>query len=68
VTRGREVEVRKRPAGEWVAAVESGFVSTLQLIPPEELRAGLDRFVATHPDRSRIVRYRLLFDWLRTRK
>jgi len=68
VTREREIEVRERPAGEWIEAVESGFVSTLQLLTPEELRAGVEEFEAIHPDRSTIVRYRLLFDVLRTRK
>ncbi len=68
VTRGREVEVRERTAGEWLDAVAAGFVSTLQLIPPDEFRAGRERFAAAYPDPAEMVRYRLDFDWLRTRK
>ncbi len=68
VTRGREVEVPERRAGEWLEAVDAGFVSTLQLVPAEELQAGRERFVAAYPDPREVVRYRLDFDWLRTRK
>ncbi|MGD2051448.1 MAG: class I SAM-dependent methyltransferase [Acidimicrobiia bacterium] len=68
VDRGTETEVRERSAAAWLAAVDAGFVSTLQLIPAEELRAGRERFVAAHPDPAEVVRYRLDFDWLRTRK
>ncbi len=68
VSRGREVEVSERSAGEWLEAVAAGFVSTLQLISPEELQAGRERFTAAYPDPAERVRYRLDFDWLRTRK
>jgi SAM-dependent methyltransferase len=57
VERTSEVEVRTRPAGEWAAAVEAGFVSTLQLVPPDELASGLAAFRNQHPDPHHLVRY-----------
>ncbi len=48
-------ETTRRPAGEWVAAVRAGFVSTLHLLPPEELAEGLERFVAAHPDPDEVL-------------
>lgn len=48
-------ETSRRPAGEWVAAVQAGFVSTLHLLPPEEVAAGLERFVAAHPDPDEVL-------------
>ncbi len=56
-----EVEWVVTSAGAWTAAVENGFVSTLQLVPPDELQAGLDAFWAAHPDPGQRVRYRRYF-------
>ncbi len=44
-------------AADWVAAVEAGFVSTLQLLSTEEVAAGLARFRERYPDPDQIVRY-----------
>lgn len=63
----REVETSEHPeeavrrAGDWAAAVEGGFVSTLQLLPPGELEAGLARFRGRHPDPNEALRYRLRY-------
>ncbi len=64
VERGTEIEHVERTAGEWVAAVEHRFVSTLQLVPPAELEAGLAAFRAAHPDPEQEVRYRRFFGFL----
>jgi ubiquinone/menaquinone biosynthesis C-methylase UbiE len=61
---GKEVETKTRAAGEWRAAVMAGFVSTLQLIPDEELTSGLAAFDATYPDPTQSVEYALVFDWI----
>jgi ubiquinone/menaquinone biosynthesis C-methylase UbiE/Icc-related predicted phosphoesterase len=53
------VQQIERRAGDWTAAVEAGFVSTLQLIPPDEVAAGLVRFRERYPDPDEIVRYQL---------
>jgi ubiquinone/menaquinone biosynthesis C-methylase UbiE len=54
-------EERHWAAGEWRNAVEAGFVSTLQVLPPGELDAGLRRFDAAHPDPEETVVYTLGF-------
>jgi hypothetical protein len=64
---GRCTERVERTAGSWRAAVEAGFVSTLQMIPAEELAAGLERFDATHPDPAEVIGYDLRFSWVRAR-
>lgn len=64
VETGREIEVKTRPAGEWAAAVEAGFVSTLQLLTPDELATGLDAFRSAHPDPSAMVEYSMYWTWL----
>ncbi len=48
-------------AGEWEAAVRARFVSTLQLIPDDEIERGLGDFRAAHPDPSMRYRYTLRF-------
>lgn len=53
------VEPVRRTAGSWLAAVRAGFVSTLQLIDPAELEAGLAAFTAAHPDPDAAVDYTL---------
>lgn len=62
---GKEVEHKTRPAGEWRAAVAAGFVSTLQLIPADELANGLGLFDTAYPDPTESVQYDLTFDWIR---
>lgn len=68
VEAGTEFEVVERAAGEWVAAVRAGFVSTLQLVSERELDVGLTAFTAAHPDPHQIVTYRLMWDWIRARR
>jgi hypothetical protein len=51
----------ERTAGEWREAVEAGFVSTLQLLPPGELAAGLQRFGSAHPDLDQTIAYDLQY-------
>lgn len=57
VERSQRLVTRTRRAGEWAAAVRAGFVSTLQLVPPGEVEAGLARFAADHPDPDREITY-----------
>ena len=54
-----EVEDTIRPAGEWVEAVKAGFVSTLQLVPPDEMAAGLAAFSRKYPDPSQTIVYEM---------
>ncbi len=68
VESGKEVEPKAAAAGQWRRAVEAGFVSTLQLVPPAELRDGLARFAAAYPDGEEVVEYVLTFDWIRAKK
>ncbi len=64
-TLGCRVGVASRPeavwrrAGDWVAAVRAGFVSTLQLLAAEEIEAGLRRFRREHPRDDEVVTYEL---------
>ncbi|MGI9666622.1 MAG: methyltransferase domain-containing protein [Acidimicrobiia bacterium] len=64
---GAQVHTEHRPenvergSGDWVTAVENRFVSTLQLVPEAELRAGLDEFQAVYPDPDAVYRYTLDF-------
>ena len=64
VTVGHVVEPRMRRAGEWVRAVEAGFVSTLQFVPAAELAAGLAAFRRVHPDPDETIEYELRWTWL----
>ncbi|HUG74853.1 MAG TPA: methyltransferase domain-containing protein [Acidimicrobiia bacterium] len=48
-----------RPAGAWMSAVRAGFVSTLHLVPAEEIEAGLVAFGSQHPDPSESIEYDL---------
>lgn len=59
VSRVDSVTPIERRAGEWARAVEAGFVSTLQLVPPEELAAGLEWFRREHPDPDERLSYEL---------
>lgn len=56
-----EDEVKRRKVGDWKAAVEAGFVSTLQLVDPAELAGGLRRFTEQHPDPEGEVEYVMEF-------
>ena len=59
VTQVAETETVSRRAGEWTAAVRAGFISTLQLLDPAEVEAGLARFQDEHPDPNEVLHYRL---------
>jgi hypothetical protein len=61
---GSEIGFVRRRAGEWAAAVEAGFVSTLQLVPPPELEAGLRAFREVYPDPDQLVEYEMRWTWL----
>ena len=50
-----------RTASDWRRAVEAGFVSTLQVVPGEEIETGLRRFDDAHPDPEGLLEYELLF-------
>lgn len=63
-----EVEPKARRSGDWVAAVEDRFISTLQLIAADELADGIRRFRDDYPDPDEIVEYQLTWDHLRGRK
>lgn len=65
---GREVERVERTAGNWRAAVEAGFVSSLHMIPQSELASGLAGFDREHPDPSELLAYDLRFSWVRGRR
>jgi SAM-dependent methyltransferase len=66
VTSGKEVERKRMPAGRWRSAVVARFVSTLQLIPEEELIAGIAEFDRKYPDPEAEIEYLLTFDWIRS--
>jgi SAM-dependent methyltransferase len=68
VARGKVRERRQRPSGEWREAVAAGFVSTLQLLEPNELEAGLRRFAERYPDPQALVTYEMRWDWIHLRR
>lgn len=55
------IEPITRSAGSWAEAVRAGFVSTLHLVPPEEIAAGLAVFEAVHPDPGETLEYTIAF-------
>jgi hypothetical protein len=57
-----------RPAGELLAAVGAGYISTLQLLPDEELRSGVAALNAAYPDPEEIVDYELRYDRIVARR
>lgn len=59
--RAGQTERVTRTAGSWVAAVRAGFVSTLHLLDPCEVEAGLSAFTAAHPDPEEPIGYDLAF-------
>lgn len=62
VDRTAVIEHKAPTAGEWVAAVEAGFVSTLQFVAEDELRTGIAAFWGAHPDPAVEVGYDLRLD------
>jgi hypothetical protein len=58
----RRPEIVEKTAGDWVAAVEAGFVSTLQLLPEGEVDSGLRAFRTSHPSPEEVISYRLDYD------
>lgn len=64
VTSGKEVEHKVKLAREWRDAVTAGFVSTLQLIPRDELDRGLVAYDMNYPNPDDEVEYNLTFDWI----
>jgi SAM-dependent methyltransferase len=63
-----ETEMIDRRAGDWVEAVRAGFVSTLHLLDPAEVEAGLARFRAEHPGPDEVLHYRLWYRGVSGRK
>jgi len=55
------VETVVKTAGEWVPAIEAGFVSTLQLLPDEERDRGIEAIRRRYPDLSEQIAYELRF-------
>jgi len=68
VTQVEEIETIPRRAGDWETAVRSGFVSTLQMLDPAELEAGLARFHEEHPDPDEVLHYPLRYRGVSGRK
>ncbi len=64
---GEDVEAKEVRAGQWRAAAEARFVSTLQLLSDVEFRNGLAAFDAAYPDPDQPLHYALTFDWIRAR-
>jgi ubiquinone/menaquinone biosynthesis C-methylase UbiE len=58
---GHHVESVTRPVGEWLRAVEAGFISTLQLLPEDERAAGIAAIRATYTDPQQNISYQLRF-------
>ena len=61
VETGDNPERVERTVADWKAAVEGGFISTLQMLPPGEIERGLRRFGEAHPDSGEMLSYDLLF-------
>ncbi len=68
VSRGQSIESVVRRAGDWIEAVEAGFVSTLQLLPEGELAEGLAAFRLAHPGEDDEIGYTLDWDWISAAK
>ena len=62
VDRTTVIEHKAPTAGGWVAAVEAGFVSTLQFVDAHELRTGIAAFCAANRDPTVEVAYELRLD------
>ena len=48
--------------------MRAGFISTLQLLDPAEVEAGLAGFHAEHPDPDEVLHYRLWYRGVMGRK
>lgn len=68
VERNAVVEPIAKTAGEWAAAVEAGYISSLQYLDEASLSAGLDAFRSAHPDPSDVVQYELRLDQITIRR
>jgi hypothetical protein len=55
------VEIVVRPVGEWLRAVEAGFISTLQLLSDEERAVGIAAVREAYPDLFEELSYELRF-------
>ena len=55
------IETVVRTAGQWIPAIEAGFVSTLQLLSDDERRRGLEAIRHRYPDPSEKISYELRF-------
>lgn len=55
------IETVVRTAGEWIPAIEAGFVSTLQLLTDNERRRGIEAIRRRYPDPSEQIAYELRF-------
>lgn len=64
VAAGQETETKRWRAADWLAAVEGGFISSLQLVPKDEMAEGLAAFRTRHPDPDEQIEYHVLFDWI----
>ncbi len=62
VRRSHVIEQRTRMVGDWIDAVEAGFVSTLQFVDDTELAAGIAAFRQAHPDSAADIAYELRLD------
>ena len=64
---GAEVDITDHPdrverrAGDWIDAVTARFVSTLQLVPPDEIEEGLAAFRQANPDPDGTYAYTLSY-------
>ena len=59
---GKVIEEKTRSVGEWAAAAEAGFVSTLQLVDAAERETGMAAFREAYPDPWAEISYQLRFD------
>ncbi len=63
----RTTQVKRRRTADWVAAVRDRFVSTLQLLTDDEMKAGLERIAVAHPDDDAPLEYEMLWDEITAR-
>jgi hypothetical protein len=55
------IETVVKTAGDWIPAIEAGFVSTLQLLPDEERDRGIAALRDRYPDPTERIAYELRF-------
>jgi ubiquinone/menaquinone biosynthesis C-methylase UbiE len=63
----RVVQTKRRRTGDWVAAVEARFVSTLQMLDDEEIEMGLAAMAARHPDADAQLAYPMVWEEITAR-